>query len=268
MYKKRTAPKRKFARRKVAKRGKGRSSIKRVVKQVLARNLEVKSGAVFVDGNNIRPATAGAFSVNPIGYDTTFNGIGVAIAQGVGVSNRIGNRITNKKVTLALTLTPNPYNASTNLLPQPVYVQVILFQDRTDPTALPNPISDFYQVGNVDVAMTGVISDMMLPVNIDKYKVFYKKSFKIGYAGYAGGTGGTPTAGGYANNDFKLNQMVRIDCTRFFPKIIRYNENNTSPTTNGVFMMVLPFYANGTAVPAAAIVANYSCVNTVRYTDA
>lgn len=238
----RKGPKRTYKRKSYAKKT---PAIKRMIKKEIARNVEDKTIQMFDFQRVLRSTFAGDFdavNIIPLGPDPS----SILCNQGTGQGGRIGNRIKTKKLTLKGVLSPAYYDGVTNPGPTPMQVKMWIFYDRRDPNALPQVLNagDFFQNGNSARSFNTDLTDMVMPVNTDRYRVFTTRTFKLGYAQFTGGSGTNAPSGFYANNDFKLNATFNIDLTKYYPKDVRFEDNSALPTTRGLYCMWVVVPAN------------------------
>ena len=149
-------------------------------------------------------------------------------------------------------------------------VKVWFFYDKEEWNAVPTPqtAGDFLQFGNASLGLQNQLYDHSMPINNDRYKVLTTRVFKVGYASFNGATGGVPLQGYFANNDFKLNCNFKVDLTKYAIKNVEFRDTATTPTTRGIFMMMQPVYANGSAIPSGVIPCKCVYMNSVVYEDA
>ena len=133
--------------RRIAKRRGKRPAIKKMIRREISRNVEVKTAQSYV-----LDRTLGAVG-NP-DFITTSSPVGnmiilgpdpgsMVINQGTGQGDRIGNKITLKRLVIKGTLVPLPYDAIYNGTIFPVQVKIWVFYDRQDPSAVPDPRTNF-----------------------------------------------------------------------------------------------------------------------------
>lgn len=273
MYRRKTyrrkALKRTYKRKSYAPKRK-MTSIKKVVKREIARAIEDKT-AQYYDGaaglQSVLSASFAATNMFPLGPSTAFSPI---INQGAGQSSRIGNRIKTKKLVVKGSLYPLPYDVSTNNSPQPLLVKCWIMYDKTNPTVEPDPkgSGDFFQLGGSSKGFANNLTDMWAPVNTDRYRVLTTRTFKLGYSDYSA----TPNTAPYVNqqqfrnNDFPMSVNFSIDCTKYYPKDVRFNDNNALPTTRGLFMLWQYVAANGSGIAGQSIQMQY--LQDYHYEDA
>lgn len=244
---KRRAPKRRYT----GKRTMTKKAVKAVVKTVIAREAETKTAQEYNYGANLygpNYATFDATNIFPLGPRATT----LPITQGTGQGGRIGNRVHARKLVLSGTLVPNGYNVTTNTVPQPLDVIMYVFYDKTKPCDTPTPAAngDWLQNGNGSTTFATDTLDMISPVNTDRYRVVARRKMKLGFADYSG-TGSNPAAHYYANNDYKMTCNFSIDLTKYYPKVVKWNDNaSATPTTRGLWLMIVPNFGSGLTMGA------------------
>jgi len=247
-------------------RPKSVSSIKKIVKKEISRNVENKTQNYFNTLANIYPSNSASFigSVIPVSPYTGY----LATVQGTGQGARIGNAIKLKSLSLRGTLFPLPYNATTNPTPTPSKVIFWFFYDRANPTAIPDiTTANFLQQGNSSVPLQNSISDAWCPVNNDRYRLLTKRVYKLGFAN-AGGTGTQASYQSFANNDFKYNIDFKINLLKHVVKSIKYNDNTSAPTNRGLYWMFTIVAANGGNYAASYVPAAMEYSLNMQYEDA
>jgi len=263
---KRRAPKRRVYKRKAP----AKKAIRRVVKQVLARREEPKTYAILNNVRNLYTSTSSSlnFDFNNIGSCAWGSGA-VVLSQGTGQGARVGNQVRLKKMTFKGSIHPMPYNASTNPSPIPLACRMILFRQREAPTSAPSIIAsaDIFQYGNTVQGLQDELVDLWLSTNKDKYTIVADRKFKVGYSSTTG-TGGSAGSSYFANNDFKMLYNFSFDVTKHLPKVTRFNDNNSTPTTNNLYYAVWYTAPDGTGIPANRICAQMQYVVEATYTDA
>lgn len=161
----------------------------------------------------------------------------IVLAQGDGEANMTGNQVTTQKNIFSFVATLNPWNASSNANPRPLYLTywVVSVRGGVNATTLAdveNLIKTrFFNTGNSYIGFSDSVLDQIRTVNEDVFILHTKKTFKLGNANtYASGAGGaTPTsAQGYTNNDFSMIVKFEVDLTKYTPKTIRYNDTDTA----------------------------------------
>lgn len=256
---KRKGTKKTFKRKSYAKR----TPLKKVIKQVIARNVEVKTKQNFNYNKNIYPSNAVLFPDNVIELGPSAI---MGIDQGTANGSRIGNKIRTKKLVFKGSIVPAPYSAQ-NPSPQPMQLKMWILYDRANPTNVPSSFTDFFQNGGSNTGFQNDLVDLWRPVNEDRYRVLASKTFKIGVSS-ANGTGYLVDSQGFNNNDFKYNANFSFDLTKHYPKEVKFDENSLDPMTRGLYCVIAIAQASGAAYGASAVPAQIQYMQDYRYTDA
>lgn len=158
------------------------------------------------------------------------------ILQGVTQDTRIGNTIKTKKCMLSYVLRPNDYDAVSNTVPQPIEVQLFLAHTRDEPgtTPIAADMNVLFQLNNSSTQPSSTLADLVAPINTDVWKIHKKWTHKIGFASNEG-TGNSQNAAYFANNDFKLNVVKRMDITKYLPKTFKFNDGSSVIYNKGCF---------------------------------
>lgn len=225
------------------------SPIKKIVRAEVARIAENKTAQYYDSGAGLWTVTSGVFNgtnIFPLGPSSSFSMI---INQGTSQGSRVGNRIRTKKLVVKGTLRQFGQNASTNTNPKPVQVKIWIMYDKENPSIEPNPKGegDFFQLGGTSASFQNNLTDLWATVNSDRYRVLATRQFKLGYHAYPANAA-SGNAQYYGNLDFNMNCNFSIDCTKFYPKDVRFNDNNASPITRGLFMLIHYVAADGSAL--------------------
>jgi len=240
-------------------------AVKKYIKKTISANVENK----MANANY-----AGAFGnavANPSLYSypmTPYTGY-MTIGQGVQQNQRIGNSIKVKRAILRYVLRPMPYDAGSNPFPAPV--QVDLFLGRTRLCAGDQPVAGdmavLFQNGNTSFAPVGNLNDLISETNKDYWTIKKRWSHKIGYADYEG-TGGSVNSHFFANNDFKLNVIKKMDITKYYPKTIKFNDGANQAQGDGLFFFYQCVNAQGGGNASTVLPAHISFWIDIQYEDA
>lgn len=256
-------PRRRFFKRKGITTKK---AITRIVKRVVARNEENKSKE-YVNTRQILPYAGNQdANVIPLSPYASY----LDITQGTADGSRIGNRIKIKHASITFTLWPYPYSSSLNAVPIPQDIQFYIFYDRQNDTEVPVPSSngDFYQNNGSTSTFTGTLTDLTRWVNQDRYRVVYRRRFKLGFAQNAA-SGADANNANWSNNDYKLNIMnFKVNYTKWLVKNVKYNDNNATPTTRGLFCMWISVPCNGSTWGSTQLPSTVTMQTRVTYEDA
>nr|CRY97230.1 hypothetical protein [uncultured prokaryote] len=215
-------------------------------------------------------------NVNLSAYGTTLGGYllpvspyqgVVQIVQGLGQGDRLGNRIKTKKCIIDMQFKPLPYNAATNILgSSPWQVVGYFYTNKDDVNGSVLPDNTFIQSGNSSVPLTGTDVDLISVVNKDRWQVYKKFSFMLGYESYSFNGGATAQVLSY--NDCPYNVRKRFDITKWVPKFVTYNDTSTNPTSKCVSLYLEVVNAGGGTSSASTINAQVTYSIDYEYTDA
>lgn len=255
----------------VKPRGVAKKPMVKLVKQVVNRMAEKK-----IQTYNVLPQPfqlrTGSASIAQNVFPMTPEFGQWTIAQGSGQGNRIGNKVRTVSALLDVNMTMLPYNATTNPVPTPQYVRIWFVRYKPAPASAPpsaslfGATSAFFQVGSTNSGLTGTFSDMQYHINKDLFTLLGYRTYKIAPAIYEG-TGSVATAGYYANNDFKLSVLKRINLTKMFPKVLNFNDSDSTITTAGVYMVIQLIASTGTAYSTTYQPLQMGFTLTYTYTD-
>lgn len=245
--------------------------MKLAIRKEIKREVEVKSRQTYYGTVGLYgPASAAFNSVN--NWVVCPSNTACDIQQGTGEGQRIGNQVRTRKLVFSGVFTPLPYSATTNPDPQPMEVKMFFYRERADPAVLPSaPATDFFQFNNTTNAIPDSLMSQIQVVNTDKYQLLTTRSFKLGYSfsSVAAAASGSVSIGQILpNNDFNLNYKFEVDLTKYLPRIVRYNDNNAEPTSAGVYCLIVPAYADGTAIGTSALPLQLAAVLNYEYEDA
>lgn len=256
VYKRRAAPKRRM--------------IKKVVQQVLSKRVEKKKiNRVDLEHPLQGVAPAVNFDTNNIialGCQTG----GHAIIQGVGQSQRIGNKIRITKATIKGTIVANQYNAVTNPNPVPIVVKMVFFFAKTDPNTQPTPAfsADYYDFNNTVNGFRNDLVDQWAAINTEKYKVMGVRTFKLGFSTLDKVGPGVSGTTNYANNDFKYNASFSVDYTKWIPRTQVFRDNNIDSSSRQLYAMWIVSSATGGNITDGTYPAGTQFSMDMEYEDA
>lgn len=235
--------KRRYIRRPRKMRGSSVSTaVRKYVKRAVHGNVEnkcVQINAGYSFGNVTESPDLNAYPMCPL---NTFWSISLGTGQGA----RIGNQIKTRKVMLNYILRPTSYDATTNPIPQPSIVQLMLGYVKLTPGTLPvaADVNNLFQSGSGVSPPNGSLRDIISAVNNDYWVIKKRWSHKIGYAENSA-TGASGSDAYFANNDYKYSAIKRLDITKFIPKVIQFNDSSTTTLTKNLFFMVQAVSAAG-----------------------
>lgn len=241
------------------------AGVKKFVKRALSAEIENKSVQVNQQisfGNVFESPDFNAFPMCP---QTGF----WVISQGVGAGARVGNRIKIKSVHLNYVLRPNPYDIAFNPNPVPVNVLLYLGYVKNAPSFVPNSadVTQFFQAGNSVQAPFGTLKDTVAIINKDFWVIKKKWMEKIGYSA-ADGTGSVAGNQFFANNDYKMNSVKRMNITNLCQKTCIFNDSAGGITNRNLYFMFQAVSSTGFATGATTLTANIDYWVDFVYEDA
>jgi len=257
VYKKRTASKKRVYRRKArVPSTKKKMTFDKRVKTVISRMAENKNQN-FRGSLSLVPYGAASWgnTITPCSPDTLY----LTITQGVGQGDRVGNSIRVKSLRFTGALRALPYNVVTNPFPVPHYVKMFFLTRKDTPSDIYTGFTDVLQYGNNSESPGGsnFLRNLYRPINTDAWTVHTTRIFKLGYADYSG-TGINAASQSFTNNDFKLNQFVNVDLTKYSTKIIKFDDNTANPSSRNIVMYPVVYTADGSAVTSLMCALDYS----------
>lgn len=257
--------------RKSLKRKPAIAMVKNEIKKAFNKEIEVKTNSninnvVLAGYNNTGIMASGIIPLTP------YTGF-MTVAQGIGQGDRIGNSIRIKRAMLHMAMWPHQYNALTVPFVIPVEIQIFILSNKVAPTVRPTTIQGLLQFGDTSADLTSSLQDCAITrpasFNLDLYHVHYYKRVKLAHAAWpTGASGWAANSNGFPNNDFKLNQVLQIDVTKFFPKVIQYNDTTANPTSRMTYLYVQAVNANGAQNTATSDAASMYQRIDIDYTDA
>lgn len=242
------------------------AGVKEYVKKALHTQIETKSVQInpgqLSFGNVLESPDFNAYPMLPCsGF--------WSISQGTGQGNRIGNIVKTRKVYLNYVLRPTIYSATVNPVPQPSMIRMMLGYVKNTPSFPPiaGDINQLFNVGNSSTAPVGTLKDLISVYNTDYWTIKKSWTHKLGFAVNTG-TGNSPLGAYYANNDFNLNVLKRIDITKHCPKTCIFNDTSVTTNTKNLFFMFYAVSSNGGAYTNIDLPCNIDYWIDYQYEDA
>ena len=242
------------------------SAVKGYVKKAIAADLENKQVAattITSFGSILQETSMNSRPILP------YTGYGPLILQGVGQGGRVGNSCKIKSVFLNYVLYPLPYDVVTNPNPTPFHVQMFLGNVRQYKGILPQStdVNLMFQLGSSTVAPQGTLIDLCSQINTDDWDIKKKWDHKLGYA-TSGGTGTSAIYQSYANNDFKLNVVRKMNITKHCNSLMKFNDAASTISGSNLFLFFQAISCNGGAYGATVQVARIQYQIIINYEDA
>jgi len=241
------------------------TAVKKYVKRALHTQVENKCVQINFGNSFGNVAESPDFNAYPMCPLSGF----WSIPQGITQGTRVGNQIRTRKCYLSYILRPTPYDLTTNSTPVPTEVQLMLGYVKNTPCFQPvaSDISQLFQSGASVTAPVGNLRDIISTINTDFWVIKKRWNHKIGYAS-ATGTGSSAGNQFFANNDFKLNVVRKIDITKMIPTLFQFNDSSITPTSKNLFFMYYAVAASGVTLGNIALPTNIEYWIDYHYEDA
>jgi len=237
--------------------------IRAEVKRALMQTVEKKELNFYASAQSLAGySNAGQFSSQIVPISPY--GVGMDIDQGTGQGNRVGNRIKTKSSYITGILYAQQQNATYNPNPKPCEVLIMVYKIIGGGNNVETNLSNLFQNGSTSGNPTGSLADLTFPINKDKYRVMYRKVFKIGAADNTG-TGSSIGQQYFANNDYKRNQRFYIPLTKYMDKNVRYQDTSLTCQNDTLYLLILPLMADGTTNVGGNALLPINCIMTQVY---
>lgn len=259
------ARKRAPLRRKVAPTSK--KAINKIVKSTVGAMIETKevrnsNANASLYSYPFSPTLPSNYALNNIiDTSTTYQGI----QQGTGEGNRLANLVIPTRFTYSFCLTAR---AGVN---SPLMARMFVVSYKFDlNNSTTNDIwsslqqvnnNNFFDNGNTSSGMSGTLTDLLLPINTDAYRVYKVKTYKLAPSGLPTGTGG-------GNNDFKYMIKKSINLLPYIQKKLRWNDTSSTSFNKKVFIIWEILAADGTTITDGSPIATISYSFNFKYKDA
>ena len=241
--------------------------VKKYVNRRLAKEAEVKNVVVTI--SKPTPSSSSNYKpINPYTIDTACNVLSLTaapdnISQGVGQGDRVGDQIQVKKLLFKGYI----YSLQTGIAPNllggfPTNVTMYIGRLKSTLTA-PNPsaFGQLFQAGDTTFSPTDDNRSSLYDINKDVWTVFYRRTFKIG--------GSTQTsANAVSNNDYSALRRFSINCSKWIPKKLHYNDNVITSQNAGLYVWFTISNYNDQPITSAYVPQVQLCaLNDFQYTD-
>ena len=107
----------------------------------------------------------------------------------------------------------------------------------------------YFNNGSSSFAPSGTLSDLIAQVNTDRFTILKSWTHKVGFADNQN-SGVNVGWQGYANNDYKMNVVKRINLNKMYPKVMKFDDASQSVQGRGLFMWYQAVASNGLALAA------------------
>jgi len=271
LYRKRPAKKRVYKRTTMKKKGYATiKQVRSIVRTSMAHNTENKE-------NSITNAGIGFFQQGANTITSSYvNNIIPSIAQTVTEAGRVGNNITVKRFILRGVLRMNSSGLSGEELYSPNQYMIRIFIGRlklTNSSPITANMNNLLRTGVQTFPFdseTGL--SLVRSINTEEWTIYYDKIHKIGVSQprIINTTTNSlyTTTQGIANNDYKLNKFIRVDCTKMIKKKLVYTDAGTFPTNTGLYIFggVVDSLTSNVTLSGPPVILDYDCE--MSYEDA
>lgn len=223
-----------------------KKSVASVCKKVIARQSEIK---IVTQTYGVSPVA----SLRGVADFSLYNIIQVSpgslgpspIVGGYTQDERIGNEIMTKYCKGNMIITPKSYNVTNNVNPSPSVVTVWCVSPRSGYLSQDSMAtlfnSTFFQSGGLTAGYASRLTDTIAQLNKDKLQVHWKRVYKIGHSTqYSAPNQSVPESvnqAQWANNDFKMNAIVKYDFTKAMSRIYKFNDVQTQPENKNTYLI-------------------------------
>jgi len=207
-------------------------TIKKYVKQAIAKNIENKISQSYQLDGDVMQYNA----TDPVFYNYHFGSNIFSLTQGTAQGQRVGDSVKLKRWIIKGFITPNeailPGSTPTPYDPKGFQgiVKIMLLKTRNN-IQVDNALSQLLQNGNSSVNPLGKQTDKLMPINTDKYKIYWSKYFKVGAADM---NAPIPNYQNYypvmPNNDFRMCVSFGFNVLDYVGKDAKITFNDTSTT--------------------------------------
>lgn len=225
--------------------------LKNYINRAIGRRLENKRFTIESSDTLATSANATTFQAGNIWQLTPSNATNswYMIPQATTEGGRVGNEIALKSAVFRYVMYPLAYNVTSNPTPKPMDVMLFIFSVKRGVAG--NTVADAWNIFNTNIFANGSSSngtvnnlfDVVSVFNTDVVTIHHRRHLKLSPSDYyvAGAT--VPN---YANNDYKYNQIGKINVTKYLPKKITFNDADNNSISKQVFLIIAPYNADGT----------------------
>lgn len=200
--------------------------------------------------------TQNIWILNPVSAaEATPYGTYTGPLRGNADGQRIGNRVTVVKSWLNLIFFPETYDNLINPSPRPMHCRLWFFRLKRNGNLIPSTAAvcgagNIFVDGTATTGFVGNLSDNTQRLNPDLYTYLGHRDFKLGFASYNGtGSNTQPLDQYYSNNDYALNQIIRIDVTKYCAKNFAWDDSDL-PVHKYTYCLMQWMNADGTTAGA------------------
>lgn len=149
-----------------------------------------------------------------------------SIARGTGEADRVGNEVSTQKMVLRLNVYPNVENSGGD---EDQLYDLYIFKPRRSIFMSSGDMAKFKDNGNSATNFDGSVINAMLPVNNDRFKIFYFKRFRMNAI--------SQLTNPLFNQDPRSRQF-QINLTKYVPKKVLFDDGTNSPENMGLYIAI------------------------------
>lgn len=231
------------------------AKIRSAVRKAIVGQAEKKCFVTYAANQSIVTAA----SSTPFGVCLT-----PQIGQGGGDGQRIGNKVKILSSNLKLCVNLLPYNATTNPLPMPLLVRILIVGYKKANQQLMNGTdanAALWEVNSGAAGPQGNPLDITLQVNDQSYATYYDTVIKLGATGTSTTT---PVSSGSYFDSSNMSMYLDIDVAMSGP--LTYNDTTNIPTNKNRFLIIQPVTADGQACGSYTMAECHYTIST-KYID-
>lgn len=251
-------------RRRYAKKVKGakrlskplRRAMTQVAKKVISRRAEDKMVGAYVEQDVFHNSAIGSADCEPVMWQ---------ISQGTDSRNRLGDRITPKSIRVKGVLSLNHVTPPTGTAD--IYARVLILSQKdikSGAEVLSNGVdTDIllkagFGSSALEIPFSGNTGELMIPVNTDKFRVYYDRIFKFSQFGDNG-----------VENLPKYSHMWSYTFTKKnLPATLTYDESSGDWANNFCPFVAIGYaYSDGTAPDTVGTKLISNILTQVRFED-
>lgn len=265
MARKKSTPRKNFTRVKKSRKPRrvGKKAVAKIAKRVVNSMTETKFMRTAVFNGSLYGDPAA------LNYQNNFFSVAPtigSITQGTGQGNRIGNKIRLTRVVMNVIL-----NATDSSWPR--YIMMYIISDKRYPTDVTEAQlqdacngaagsgNNILQDGNQSIGFQKRLTDVMQRINDDRFTVYKKRCFRLGYANQPVGTA-------QGNNDFPFMRRIKINLLKYMPKLFRYADASTVPALQRrVYVCFHVVSAQGGQLAATDVGCNINYAYDIKFKD-
>lgn len=221
----------------------GTAKIARVVKKIVDSKIEDK---LIINSSVMQAVNVPSAGLSSGGLGA-LSPITSTISQGTGESGRVGNKVFAKKLFIRYTLNALPTTEAGFTNPfrgLPFFVRVVVYRHRYNlGDSSPDALINF---NNSAVNLDNSVDTYFRPYNRDEYQILYSATHKMSACRHLGATSFTDI-----QQDSKMTSFIVRKVAISVPKVMRFNDNNSTPTNFNAYIGVAVCNVDGSVISSS-----------------